>query len=38
MVYAPKSEIETIKDGWVTQRTLIGSNEFCIIERAILLV
>lgn len=30
MVHAPKAEKEAIKDGWASNRTLIGSNEFYI--------
>ncbi len=31
MVHAPKAEKEAIKDGWASDRTLIGSNEFYIV-------
>ncbi|MFC2429424.1 MAG: substrate-binding domain-containing protein [Campylobacter sp.] len=31
MVHAPKAEISAVKEGWATQRTLIGSNEFFIV-------
>ena len=30
MVHAPKAEINAVKDGWATDRTLTGSNEFYI--------
>jgi tungstate transport system substrate-binding protein len=31
MVHAPGGEEKAIKEGWATQRTLIGSNEFYIV-------
>ncbi|MGP1485193.1 MAG: substrate-binding domain-containing protein [Campylobacter sp.] len=31
MVHSPSVEISAIKEGWATQRTLLGSNEFYII-------
>ena len=30
MVHAPKAEKEAVKDGWASDRSLIGSNEFYI--------
>ena len=30
MVHAPKGEKEALKEGWASDRTLIGSNEFYI--------
>ncbi|MEJ2223879.1 MAG: substrate-binding domain-containing protein [Syntrophobacterales bacterium] len=34
MVHAPKAEKEAVKQGWATQRTLLGSNEFYIVGPA----
>ena len=31
MVHAPKAEKEAIKEGWASDKTLIGSNEFYIV-------
>jgi tungstate transport system substrate-binding protein len=31
MVHAPKAEKAAVQEGWATQRTLIGSNEFFIV-------
>ncbi len=31
MVHAPKAEKDAIKEGWASDRTLIGSNEFYIV-------
>jgi len=31
MVHAPSAEKKAVKEGWATQRTLIGSNEFVIV-------
>lgn len=31
MVHAPKAEKEAIKEGWASDRTLIGSNEFYLV-------
>ncbi|ABZ77915.1 ABC transporter, periplasmic substrate-binding protein, putative [Shewanella halifaxensis HAW-EB4] len=31
MVHAPAAEKQAIKDGWATQHTLIGSNEFYLV-------
>jgi tungstate transport system substrate-binding protein len=31
MVHAPKAEKQAVQDGWATQRTLLGSNEFFIV-------
>lgn len=34
MVHAPKGEKEAVAEGWATERTLIGSNEFYIVGPA----
>lgn len=34
MVHAPAAEKKAVQDGWATQRTLIGSNEFFIVGPA----
>jgi tungstate transport system substrate-binding protein len=34
MVHAPAAEKQAVKEGWATQRTLIGSNEFYIVGPA----
>ena len=34
MVHAPAAEKQAVQDGWATQRTLIGSNEFYIVGPA----
>lgn len=31
MVHAPKAEKEAVKEGWASDRTLIGSNEFYLV-------
>jgi tungstate transport system substrate-binding protein len=31
MVHAPAAEMKAVKEGWATDRTLIGSNEFYIV-------
>ena len=34
MVHAPAAEKRAVQDGWATQRTLLGSNEFFIVGPA----
>jgi len=34
MVHAPAAEKQAVKDGWATDRTLLGSNEFFIVGPA----
>lgn len=34
LVHAPAAEKKAVQDGWATQRTLIGSNEFFIVGPA----
>ena len=34
MVHAPAAEKQAVQEGWATQRTLIGSNEFFIVGPA----
>jgi tungstate transport system substrate-binding protein len=34
MVHAPGAEMQAVKDGWATKRTLLGSNEFFIVGPA----
>lgn len=34
MVHAPAAEKQAVQDGWATQRTLLGSNEFFIVGPA----
>ena len=34
MVHAPKAEKEAVQQGWATNRTLLGSNEFYIVGPA----
>ncbi len=31
LVHSEKAEIQAIKEGWADKRTLIGSNEYCIV-------
>ena len=31
LVHSEKAEIQAVKEGWADKRTLIGSNEYCIV-------